>query len=294
MKLSEIAPQYIGGLTHAHTVLSNHPDHRESNLTIDRIVGSLTEAGLVAVEDAPLQYVMLNEHPSDPAYPRRLGRLSLRGRRLLRQRRRPVVGRVPILYGLEVSILPNGATDLTPRLADRCPLVIASRHWLPADTERDPEMIMELFEAACSNPAVDVLGHPPRYIEDLPEVDWPRIFEAANHTGTAIEINMNTFPAHEADPLQLKFWAKWLKALRHSGVRIFIGTDLHNQLQLDAFISQWEQLDEPAGREENHLARFLGALQDAGIKPAQVVTADYERFCEWLKLDKSERARLHL
>lgn len=293
MNLIKLAHKYIGGLTHAHTVLSNHAGHHESNLTIDRIVRSLTKARLAGDDMAPLVYVMLNEHPSDPARPRPLGRLSPRGRRLLRQRRRPIVGRVPIMYGLEVSLLASGRTDLTPRLADRCPLVIASRHTLPPETERDGAAITQLFRDACDNPLVDVLGHPPRYIEDLTAIDWPAIFAKAKATGTAIEVNLNTYPDKTSHPLQRAFWPVWLRELAISGADVFIGTDIHNQLQLDAFISQWHELNQEVSWPDNHLAQFIAALAKANIKPRQVITADFERFRHWTQLDKSERSRLH-
>jgi histidinol phosphatase-like PHP family hydrolase len=290
---SRLAHKYFGGLTHAHTVLSNHTGHHESNLSVDRIVETLREANMAGDSDAPFQYIMLNEHPSDPVSPRLLGRLSLRGRRLLKQRRRPIVGRVPILYGLEVSLLPTGRTDLTPRLADRCPLVIASRHGLPSTMVRDAEAITDLFLSACDNPAVDVIGHPPRYIEDMDEIRWKKIFRHAAETGTAIEINLNTFPSADAHPIQIAFWTEWLADLAASKTDVFIGTDIHNQLQLDGFISQWRQLDEHEGQHDNHLAVFLKALKTAKIDPKRVVTADYDIFLDWLALDKLQRASLH-
>lgn len=293
-RLSEVAKQYIAGLTHAHTVLSNHKGHRESDLSVDRLVQTLVEANLAGSDDAPLQYLMLNEHPSDPARPRRLGRLSLRGRRLLQQRRRPDIMHVPMFYGLEVSLMANGATDLTPRLADHCALVIGSRHALPDKVERDPDSIMSLFELACRNPVVEVLGHPPRYIEDLNSIDWVQVFRWAAETGTAVEVNMNAFPAAAGTRLQHHFWKKWLRTLARSKADVFIGTDLHNQYQLDEFILQWRSLNREASRLENHLARFLEALIEAGIKPEKVVTSTYERFTDWLQIDKAKRTRLPL
>lgn len=293
MNLIKLAHKYIGGLTHAHTVLSNHAGHHESNLTIDRIVRSLDKGNLAGDDTSPLAYVLLNEHPSDPARPRQLGRLSPRGRRLLRKRRRPVVGRVPIMYGLEVSLLASGRTDLTPRLADRCPLIIASRHTLPPETERDEEAIAQLFSDACDNPLVDVLGHPPRFIEDLTAVDWPAIFAKAKATGTAIEVNLNTFPDDDDHLIQRQFWPLWLKELARSEADVFIGTDIHNQLQLDSFISQWHELNQEVSWRDNHLAQFITALAAADIKPAKVITADFDRFKHWTQLDKSERSHLH-
>lgn len=291
--LLELARAYFGGLTHTHTVLSNHTGHRESDLTIDRIVTTMIDAGLMREPDAPFEYAMLNEHPSDPARPRRLGRFSPRGRRLLRQRRRPFVSTVPILYGLEVSFLPNGTTDLTPRLNDNCALVIASRHALPRSTEHHASSIEELFESGCHSNVIGVLGHPPRYIENNPSVNWKRIFKTAARTGTAIEINLNTFPDSESDLSQHIFWEQWLALLAHSKAAVFIGTDLHNHLQLGTFIHEWGNLG-TAHPEYNHLAAFVTALDKAGIRPEQVVTSSYTYLLEWLALDKAGRAVLSL
>lgn len=289
MKLSELAPRYIGGLTHAHTVLSNHPSHRESDLTVDRMVESLRAADLAGSPEAPLQFIMLNEHPSDPANPHRLGRFSPRGRRLLAERRRPAVGRVPVLYGLEVSLLPSGQTDLTPRLADHCAMVIASRHRLPKKVEHDTAAIMELFHDACANPAVDTLGHPARYIENEPGVDWQQVFAWAAESGTVIEVNLNNFGMAQLEELSRRFWQQWLGELAQSRAAVFIGTDLHNQLQLDTFVTQWHHLDH-LGHAENTLAQFIEALDEAGIAPERVVSAELHRLQAWLHLDKADRA----
>lgn len=292
MNYHKLAAKYFGGLAHNHTVLSNHSGHKESDLTPDKLVKELKAAGLAGVPNAPLGFLMLNEHPSDPAKPRKLGALSLRGRSLLAQRRRQVVDNVKMYYGLEVSLLDDGTTDLTPRLADHCALVIASRHRLAPMTERDPASIMRQLQRACANPHIEVIGHPPRYIEDLEEVKWDRIFNWAAETGTAIEVNVNAFPPADADPIQLDFWPRWLKTLAKSDAQILVGTDLHNLYQLDQFILQWQSLDQQKGRRENQLARFLEALVEAKIGPERIVTASASGFAEWLKLDKAGRSKL--
>ena len=291
--LPELARAYFAGLPHTHTVLSNHPGHHESDLSVDRLVERLVEARLAGSPHAPLQYIMLNEHPSDPMKPRRLGPLSLRGRQLLHQRRRLVVQHVPMLYGLEVSLLPQGRTDLTPRLADHCAVVIASRHALPPELEREPAAITQMFEQACLHQGIDVLGHPPRYIEDSPTVDWARIFAAAAASGTAVEVNLNSYPGANGSAMQHTFWKRWLRLLARSQADVFLGLDIHNTYQVDEFILQWRSLERPATHAENHLARFLNGLVEARIKPERVITADYDRLLTWLQMDKSERARLN-
>jgi hypothetical protein len=172
-------------------------------------------------------------------------------------------------------------------------LVIASRHALPHDIEHDATAITELFEAGCNSPTVGVLGHPPRYIETHNDIDWAHIFEVAAQTGTAIEINMNSFPDDKGDALQFEFWDRWLKLLAASDAPIFIGTDLHNQYQLNTFIYEWQHLNEDLDH-YSHLHAFIHALDRAGVKPEQVVTANYDRLTAWLALDKFSRSTLHL
>ncbi len=288
----ELAKSYFGGLSHTHTVLSNHKGHRESDLSVDKIVEVLSEAGLVRGVNPPLEFILFNEHPSDPGKPKRLGILSRRARRLLRQRRRPFVRTVPMLYGLEVSILRDGSTDLSPRLSDKSSLVIASRHKLPLSIERDPESIKKMFTSACQNPAVGVLGHPARYIENI-ELDWANLFAQAAQTGTGIEINYNSFPDFYDFEDRKEFWVKWLKQLGESDATVFIGSDVHTLLQLERFCSDWNNLADP-DMQNNGLARFVVAIAEAGIKPERVINANKDIFFHWLSLDKPNRAKLCL
>jgi hypothetical protein len=141
---------------------------------------------------------------------------------------------------------------------------------------------------------VEVLGHPPRFIEDLPEVDWSQVFKWAAQTGTAIELNLNAFPRVESSHLQKRFWTGWLRDLAASKAWVFIGADLHNQFQLDEFVLQWQSLGHEASRHENHLARFLKAIHAAKLSPERVVTASYDSLSTWLQMDKATRARLRL
>jgi histidinol phosphatase-like PHP family hydrolase len=280
---------YIGGLAHVHTKLSNHKGHFESDQTVARIVQTLEAAGLAGSPAAPLKYLMINEHASNPVKPHPLGKFSLRARALLRSRwHRRLLG-MPILFGFEASLLPGGRTDLTPRLAENCELVIGSRHRLPEAVRENPAALMELFEQACRNPAVDVLGHPARNIERLAGMDWGKIFEVARQTGTAIEVNLNIFPTAAAEPDRYEFWSAWLELLGRSGAAVFIGSDLHNQLQLRNFIKHWRDFDDLS--RPNPLRDCVAAMLEHGLTPDRVVNANYLDFQIWLKLTKTERAQ---
>ncbi len=288
---AQIARSYMGGLAHVHTRLSNHPGHRESDLTVNSLMALLGYATEWTAGRPPLEYILFNEHSSNPDSPRPLGALSLRARKLLGQRRTKA-GSVPLFYGLEVSLLADGTTDLVPRLADNCAVVIASRHRLPVASEYQPAAIMEMFEKACANPVVDVLGHPARNIERLEGVNWRQIFVWARESGTAIEVNLNTFPRSEAEKTRMDFWAQWTHLLGESGADVFMGTDLHNGLQVRWLREQWAQLDDMSKR--NPLRSCLDMLGQAGIGPERVVNRSAKSLRDWMTIDKTARSPLLL
>jgi histidinol phosphatase-like PHP family hydrolase len=277
----------MGGLAHVHTRLSNHRGHHESDLTVHSLMRILTEKGHWTPANSPLGYILLNEHSSNPDRPHPLSRLSFRARQLLGQRRIGNIGGTPVLHGLEVSILADGSTDLTPRLADHCAAVIASRHRLPEEREHDPEAILASLETACANPSVDVLGHPLRYIENVPDVDWPRVFAAARDTGTAVEVNLNIFP--ELDTGRYQFWEKWMSELGQSGAQVFLGTDLHNTLQVKKFLRMWRELDHP--EIPNALRECLELMKRSGITQDRVVNANLNTLQAWMDTPKAARTQ---
>lgn len=283
----ELARAYLGGLAHVHTKLSNYPGHFESDQTIGTLLTYLADEGLVGSLQAPLHYIMLNEHASNPTRPRLLGRLSRRARMLRRSQWLNHHLGVPVLHGFEASILPGGEIDLTPWLAELSKLVIASVHHAREPFASDPSKRTELLVAACANLDVDVLGHPMRGIDRPERIDWKRVFRAAAASGTAIEVNLNIFPSASAEPDRFQFWTAWLRLLEASGTGVFIGTDLHNRLQLQQFGTYWHDL--PDLSRPNPLRDAVTALHEATIAPSRVVNAQYEPFCEWLARSKTGR-----
>jgi histidinol phosphatase-like PHP family hydrolase len=231
---------------------------------------------------------MINEHASNPVRPHKLGRYSLRARSLLREQWTRHVRSVPVLYGFESSLLPGGGTDLTAKLASHSQMVIASRHWVPAEKRDDAKAVTRLFVDACANDEVDVLGHPNRTLEEAVGVDWTRVFDAAADSGTAVEVNLNVFPTLADEPVRYGAWATWLGLLGKSGAPVFIGSDVHNLGQLDRLVRHWRKLDDK--QRPNPLRDLAKALDGAGIKPQRVVNANLEGFTDWLALAKDKRA----
>lgn len=278
---------YIGGLAHVHTRLSNFPGHHESDQTVGSFVDLLVRNGLAGDARAPLQFVMFNDHASNPAWPAPLRAHSLRAQALERRHWREQVDGVRVLYGFEASLMPDGRTDLPWDLIEDCELVIASCHVVPEEIDHNPAALNAMFERACANPAVEVIGHPARYIEGLRGMDWERIFERAAATGTAIEVNMNIYPDPQREPGRTRFWAQWLAALADSGADIFLGSDIHNGVQRERFLRAWHQLGHPG---VTRLSACVGGLLAAGIEPGRVVNSSWARFRSWLELDKRTRS----
>jgi len=279
--------QYIGGLAHVHTRLSNFPGHHESDQTVGALIDELVRMGLAGDPRSPLQYVMFNDHASNPAWPAPLRAHSLRAQTLDRRQWREQLDGVRVLFGFEASLLVDGRTDLPWDLTEDSELVIASAHVVPDEIDHNPAALQEMFERACANPGVDVLGHPARHIEGLRGMNWPRIFARAAATGTAIEVNMNIYPDPRREPARARFWAEWLRALANSGADVFLGSDIHNRLQRERFVHDLLGTDQP-GR--SRVADCVGGLAAAGLKPEWVVNANWRQFRSWLELDKRARS----
>ncbi len=144
--------------------------------------------------------------------------------------------------GLEANIMPDGTIDAPPDLASAADLVIASLH---GDVPQDAAEIEHLFMAACDDPNVDVLGHPQRNVHKVLDINWPRIFDHAAVTKTAIEINFNAWHSYgpnkarrerDVEPEQKRqnvyWWTgyhfEWLQVVCESKVKVLKSLDIHN------------------------------------------------------------------
>jgi histidinol phosphatase-like PHP family hydrolase len=283
----ELAHEYLGGLAHVHTKLSNFRGHVESDQTITTLMRGLAREGLVGHAGAPFGFVVACEHVSNPVRPVRLRRGSRRERSLERRQWETSVAGVPVLHGFEASLLAEGGIDLPDGLAQEAKLVIASRHQLPEGMVDNPSVMMRLLERACEDPAVDVLGHPARGIEALGGVDWRRVFGRAAATGTAVEINFNTYPDPRREPARERFWAQWLAQLQASGATVLVGFDLHNGWQLARLARDFRSLGRSG--EPNIVGAALVAMAEAGIAPERVVNARLDRFRAWTAQAKAAR-----
>ena len=128
-----------------------------------------------------------------------------------------------VLRSIEVNLNPQGEVDMDDSALDALDVVVGSFH----SKLRVKEDQTERYIAALRNRHVNVLGHPRGRVYNFRlglSADWPRVFEAAAETDTAIEINCY------ADRQDLN--RELLEVAASSGCRFSLGTDSHSPRQL--------------------------------------------------------------
>ncbi|MEA2434375.1 MAG: putative hydrolase [Actinomycetota bacterium] len=128
-----------------------------------------------------------------------------------------------VLKALEMNVSPDGSGDMEPDALLSLDLVLGSFH----SKLRIKEDQTERYLSALRNPYVHVLGHPRGRIFNFRlglSADWPRVFEEAAALDKAVEID--GFPYRQDLNVGL------LELARESGVRISIGTDAHNEAEM--------------------------------------------------------------
>lgn len=130
-----------------------------------------------------------------------------------------------ILSGIEVDIKADGTIDLPDSVLETCDVVVAAVH---SAHQQDERTMTARIIKAMENPNVDILAHPSGRLigeRDPYRVNMTAVLEAAERTGTAMEIN--------AHPSRLDLADVYVRKARELGVRIAIGTDAHSSSGLD-------------------------------------------------------------
>ncbi len=128
-----------------------------------------------------------------------------------------------ILHGTELEIRADATLDYSDELLARFDIVIASIH---TGRGQSSEQLTRRAIAAIEHPHVDVLAHPSGRIvnrRDALPLDWPRVFEAAARTGTALEINGS--PRLDLDDALAR-------AAGRAGARLTLVSDAHRTEEL--------------------------------------------------------------
>ncbi len=201
-----ITGEDLRGDLHVHTTLSG--DGR-----------SPLEAMVAAAASRGLEYIAFTEHGEDLA----VNGVSRAGMRARRKELRTLQERYPdlrLLYGCELNIGPDGTLDYDLDFRLEFDWCVASVH---SYFDLEPARQTARLVAAMQDPAVGAIGHlSGRKIGRRPgiEFDADMVLAAAEHTGTAIEVNgaIDRLDATE----------EVLRLTRDTGVRLTISTDSHH------------------------------------------------------------------
>lgn len=173
------------------------------------------------------EYIAITDHSKGQRIPRGIdeSEVALQGRRIdeLNDAASSERTGVHILRALEMNISPDGSGDMDEACLEGLDLVLGSFHSQLRITEDQTDRYLATLE----NPYVHVIGHPRgrKYDRRLGlQADWPRVFATAHALDKAFEIN--------AYPDRQDLQAGLLAQAREEGVRLTIGTDAHDTLEL--------------------------------------------------------------
>lgn len=217
----EIEAAFAGQLPELVTERDIRGDlHTHTNLT-DGV--STLEEMVATARARGYQYYAVTDHAKNMPMQRMTDEKMLAQRERLRALSRE--GKMTLLHGTELNIDPDGELDWDADFLAGFDLCVASVH--SHFTQSSKAMTRRLIRA-CENPYVAIIGHPTtRLLGKRPpvEADLDAVFEAAAHTGTALEVN--SFPDRLDLPDELI-----LRARRY-GVRFAINTDAHAIIHLN-------------------------------------------------------------
>jgi DNA polymerase (family 10) len=176
-----------------------------------------------AARDLGHEYIVLTDHSPSLGVARGLVPDRVEEQRTEIARINRELAPFRVLHGTELEIRADASLDYPDELLARFDVVIASIH---TGRGQSSEQLSARALAAIEHPHVDVLAHPSGRIvnrrDPLP-LDWPRLFEAAARTGTALEINGS--PRLDLDD-------SLARAAGRAGARLTLVSDAHRTEEL--------------------------------------------------------------
>lgn len=176
-----------------------------------------------AARDHGHEYIVLTDHSPSLGVTRGLTPDRVEAQRAEIGRLNAALAPFRILHGTELEIRADATLDYPDELLARFDVVIASIH---TGRGQSPEQLTRRALAALEHPHVDVLAHPSGRIvnrrDPLP-LDWPRLFEAAARSNTAMEINGS--PRLDLDD-------SLARAAGRAGARLTLASDAHRTEEL--------------------------------------------------------------
>jgi DNA polymerase (family 10) len=177
-----------------------------------------------AARERGLEWIVLTDHSPSLRVTRGLTPDRVEAQRSEIARLNAELAPFRILHGTEMEIRADASLDYPDELLARFDLVVASIH---TGRAQPAEQLTRRALAAMENPHVDVIAHPSGRIvnrrDPLP-LDWPRVFEAAARTGTALEINGS--PRLDLDDALAR-------GAGLAGARLTVASDAHRTEELD-------------------------------------------------------------
>ena len=154
-----------------------------------------------------------------------------------------------VLTGAEVDVSANGELIFDSRYRDRVDVLLGGIHWLPCmagdfDGKTFLAEFMD-FTMMLLESDIDVLVHPTRILRKrklgVPGYIIAPIVQQAKKNGIAIEINSHT----QRDP-----YGMFIQPCIDAGVKLAMGTDTHNIMEMGDFSYHRELLERHGVREE--------------------------------------------
>jgi len=178
----------------------------------------------------------------------------------------------PILHGIEVDILKDGALDLPGALLEAADIVVASVH---SNWSNDPRTNTDRILRAIETGNIDIIAHPtsaivgkpgvPDYLRTPADLHWDEVFEKCALWQVAVE--MNCFPSRLDLPLEL------LRKAVLAGCTISFGSDAHAR---------------------SHLLNLrFGEAAIHRLPPGRILNSlSYEQIRDWIRESRAKRRTL--
>lgn len=134
-------------------------------------------------------------------------------------------GKIRVLRGAEVDILPSGELDYPPRILKKLHICVGAVH---SSFRMERKKMTSRLCSALRNEYLDILAHPTcRQFgrRDAISCDFDSVFRAAADSGKALEVN--------SQPLRLDLPSSHIRSARRHGAKFCINTDSHSPSQLE-------------------------------------------------------------
>ena len=212
---SLIDTRHIRGDLHMHSTWS---DGRDSILHMAR---SARELGY--------EYIAMTDHSERSWASRKLLSVEIPLQRQEIEAVRSQVPGIEILHGVEVDIMPDGSLDFDDDTLAGFDIVLASLHDPAGD---DGAELTQRYVQAMWHPLVTIITHPANRSPALSngyELDFNRLFRAAVHTSTAMEI--------DGAPGHLDMDGRIARRAAAAGVTLVVNSDCHRAEALERQMS---------------------------------------------------------